>query len=126
MSTGWSADILAPVSTPLTVVRRAAVVATGSVLATLALVGPASADVPQGWSDPDEMSVGHLLVLIAGLPIALGLVISLLVALPGLVKGEGLTGGQPTEWIGGPRQGTSELAAPDVEGSQAGGASARW
>lgn len=108
-----------------TVVRRAAVVA-ASATALVAVAGPASANVPEGWSNPDPMSAGHLLLLIAGLPIALALVIALLVALPGLVKGEGLTGGQPTEWIGGPRQGTNELAAPDGAHSEAGGASARF
>lgn len=117
-------------STPhLTVVRRAAVVAAAGIAASAVAVGtagPASADVPTGWSDPDPMSVGEMLLILVGIPVALAIVISVLVALPGLLKGEGLTGGQPTEWVGGPRKGTAELAAPDGEHSEAGGASARW
>ncbi|HEY0891120.1 MAG TPA: hypothetical protein VGE38_16070 [Nocardioides sp.] len=109
----------------LTAVRRAAVVA-ASASALVAVAGPVSANVPEGWSDPDPMSAGHLLLLIAGLPILLAVVITVLTVLPGLLKGEGLTGGQPTEWIGGPRQGTHELAGPDDESSEAGGVSARF
>jgi hypothetical protein len=116
------------VTTPLqTVVRRAAVTAGSFVAATVVLAGPATADVPEGWSHPDPMSWGHLLVLILAIPVALAVVISLVVALPSLVKGEGLTGGHASgQWIGGPRQGTAELAGPDDERSEAGGASGRW
>ena len=111
---------------PLTAVRRAALVAAVGIAVSAVVAGPAAADVPTGWSDPDDMSVGHLLLLIAGIPALMAIVISVLVVLPGLLKGEGLTGGQPTEWVGGPRKGTSELAAPDDETSAAGGASARF
>jgi hypothetical protein len=115
------------VTTPQTLVRRAAVTAGSFVAASVVLVGPALADVPEGWSHPDKMSWGHLLVLILAIPVGLALVISLLVALPGLVKGESLTGGHSGgQWIGGPRQGTAELAGPDDENSEAGGASVRW
>lgn len=111
-------------------VRRAAVTlgALVAVVAALLLldVSPAMADVPQGWSDPEPMSWGHLLVVIAAIPIGIAVVISVLAALPGLVKGEGLTAGSSAEWLGGPRTGTSELAAPDGEASEAGGASAQW
>ena len=57
------------------------------------------------------------------------LVITLLVVLPGVIKGERFTpGGQATEdqWFGGPSKGTAELPAPDNEESKAGGASGRW
>jgi hypothetical protein len=116
-----------PVTTPQTLVRRAAVTAGSFVAATVVLTGPALADVPEGWSDPKPMSWGHLLLLILVIPIALGIIIALVVALPGLVKGEGFTGGHAGgQWLGGPRKGTSELAGPDSETSEAGGASARW
>ncbi|MDH2415057.1 hypothetical protein [Nocardioides sp. CER19] len=113
-----------------TFVRRAAVTAS-LVAATAAGVivgaGPASADVPEGWAPDTHMSWGHLLVLILAIPVGLAIIISLLAALPGLVKGEGITGGHAGgQWLGGPRQGTSELAGPDSEESKAGGASARW
>ncbi len=98
----------------------------GAFAALLVAAGPASADVPEGWSDPGPMSMGHLLLLIVAIPVALGVVISLLAALPGLLRGEGIAGGNSGDWLGGPRKGTAELAAPDGEASQAGGASAGW
>jgi hypothetical protein len=115
------------VTTPLqTLVRRSAVTAGSFTVATVALVGPAAADVPAGWAETD-ISWGHLLVVILAIPVGLALVISLLAALPGLVKGQGIgTGHSGGQWLGGPRQGTSELAGPDSERSEAGGASARW
>ncbi|SFB76354.1 hypothetical protein SAMN04487968_101384 [Nocardioides terrae] len=115
-------------TTPQTLIRRAAVTAGSFVAASVVLAGPAMAEVPEGWAPDTHMSWGHLLVLILAIPAGLALVISLVVSLPGLVKGEGLTGGGHVEgqWIGGPRRGTSELAGPDDENSKAGGASARW
>lgn len=114
-------------TTPQTLIRRAAVTAGSFVAASVVLAGPAMAEVPEGWAPDTNPSVGHLLLLILGIPAGLAVVISLLAALPGLVKGEGITGGHASgQWIGGPRRGTSELAAPDDETSQAGGASARW
>jgi hypothetical protein len=112
---------------PQTLVRRTAITAGSFVAATVVSTGPALADVPQGWSDPDKMSWGHLLLIILVIPIGLAIVISLLAALPGLVKGEGFAGGHAGgQWLGGPRKGTAELAGPDSEHSEAGGASARW
>lgn len=112
-------------------VRRASCTlgtAVGLAAVSLALAGPAGASVPKGWSDPAPMPTGKFLMIILVLPVVAAIVISLVVLLPGLLKGEGL-GGQPEpggEWFGGPRQGTSDLAAPDGDDSQAGGASARW
>lgn len=108
-------------------VRRAAVTAVGLAAVSIALAGPASANVPKGWSDPAPMPVGKFLLIILVLPVAAAIVISLIVLLPGLLKGEGLgTKTEQGEWFGGPRQGTTDLAAPDGEDSQAGGASAQW
>jgi hypothetical protein len=116
-----------PVTTPQTLIRRAAVTAGTFVAVSVALSGPAMAEVPEGWAPDTDMSWGHLLVLILAIPVGLAIVITLLASLPGLVKGEGFTGGHAGgQWIGGPRRGTSELAQPDDENSQAGGASARW
>lgn len=101
----------------------------GLAAVSFALAGPASANVPQGWSDPAPMPVGKFLMIILVLPVAAAIVISLLVLLPGLLRGEGLHGSGPDhggEWFGGPRRGTSDRAEPDGDDSQAGGASARW
>jgi hypothetical protein len=124
------ADILLHVTAILeTIVRRSAVVLGAATLVVLALAGPAGADVPVGWSDPEPVSVLPALLLLAGVPILLFVVIAGLALLPGLRRGERLTPGaarHEDEWFGGPRSGTAELAAPDTDQSEAGGASARW
>lgn len=112
-----------------TIARRGAVLASVAGAVVLGLAGPASADVPEGWSDPAPVSPLHALLLLGGVPLLLFVVIALLVLVPGLMKGERLTPGAAShedQWFGGPRSGTAELAAPDNDESQAGGASARW
>ena len=115
-----------------TIARRGVVLvaaATASLGALVALAGPASADVPQGFSDPAKVSPLYALLVLGGIPLLLFLVIALLVLLPGARRGERLIPGAAShedQWFGGPRSGTSELAAPDTDESQAGGASARW
>jgi hypothetical protein len=110
-------------------VRRTSVVLVAGGL-VLAVAGPAGADVPEGWSpDPVSVSPLHAVLVLAGIPILLFLLITLAVVLPGVIKGERFTpGGQATEdqWFGGPSKGTAELPAPDTEESKAGGASGRW
>ena len=86
--------------------------------ALLAIAGPATADVPEGWSTPTRSTPGPPVLLFALIPIGMALVISLLVYLPAIIRGERLAPGAPhteDQWIGGPRQGTAELAAPDSE-----------
>jgi hypothetical protein len=95
----------------------------------VAAAAPAGADVPEGWSDPAGVDPVEAVLLLVGVPLLIFLVITALVVIPGLIKGERFTpGGQATEdqWFGGPRSGTAELPAPDGEGSKAGGASGRW
>jgi hypothetical protein len=56
-------------------------------------------------------------------------VVIALVYAPALARGESITPGhqdRDPEWIGGPRKSPDELAAPDSEGSKAGGASGTW
>lgn len=91
--------------------------------------GAAHAKVPEGWSDPDPVSWLTVLWLLIGIPVGLVLLITFLVYVPALVRGERLAPGEPQledEWFGGPRQGSRELAAPDTPGSRAGGASGHW
>ena len=123
------ADILLSVTTALETLARRTTVVLAATAAVLAAAGPASAEVPEGWSDPDQVSVLHALLVFAGIPVLLFVVIVVLVYIPALVRGERATpgaGARENQWFGGPRTGTTELAAPDTEESKAGGASGRW
>lgn len=137
MRSGHGTDILhsvTPQPRSQTLARRVARLATtGSAVAfvvtTTVLGGPATADVPEGWSNPDDVDPLHALLLLAGLPLLIFVVITLAVYLPAMIRGEKLTPGpaeQPTTWFGGPREGSRELAEPDDETSAAGGARGRW
>lgn len=122
-----------PARTPAAPGRRGARCAVAG-LATATLLSPVlplwpAAAVPEGWSNPSDVSAGSFLLVLIAVPIGLALLIALLVYVPALVRGEKITPGPEhveDQWFGGPRQGTRELAAPDDETSQAGGASARW
>lgn len=103
--------------------------ATAFVVTSVALAGPAAAKVPEDWSDPAPVAPWEYLLVLLAVPVALALLIALFVYVPALVRGERVAPGTPTvgdQWFGGPRQGTAQLAGPDDENSQAGGASARW
>ena len=111
-----------------TIVRRTAAVLVAAV-AVLTLAGPAQADVPEGWAQPYHVDGLHTLLVFVGIPVLMFVVITVLVYLPSLVRGQRLAPGAPAvedHWFGGPRQGTSELAGPDTDESKAGGASGRW
>jgi hypothetical protein len=101
----------------------------GVAVSSLALAAPASAKVPEGWSNPERVAPWEYLLVLVAIPVGLALLIALFVYVPALVRGERVAPGTPTvedQWFGGPRQGTAELAGPDDENSRAGGASARW
>ena len=109
--------------------RRTAVVLLMGAALVLVAGGPAGADVPEGWSNPSDVDPVEAVLLLVGVPLLLFLVITALVVIPGVIKGERFTpGGQATEdqWFGGPSKGTAALPAPDNEESKAGGASGRW
>lgn len=108
----------------------AAIRRTASVLvaATLPLVAatPAVAEVPEGWSDPAEVSLVQLLVVVAGIPLLLAGALVLLVYVPAMVRGERVAPGAetPDQWFGGPRRDAGELEA--AEARSTGGASGSW
>jgi hypothetical protein len=109
--------------------RRTSVVLLAGAALVIAAGGPAGADVPEGWSNPSEVDPVEAVLLLVGVPLLLFLVITALVVIPGVIKGERFTpGGQATQdqWFGGPSKGTAELPAPDNDESKAGGASGRW
>lgn len=128
------ADILLSV-TPrtLTRVRRSAVVTTVVGL-SLFVVGPASAKVPEGWSDPPQVPIQQVLLILVGLPLLLIALITAAVYVPALVRGERVApGAAPVEdqWFGGPRGGARELEPGSESGEQTapgetGGAGGRW
>jgi hypothetical protein len=121
--------VTSPVSR--SVVRRLLAVATTAAALTVAGVlaaGPAAADAPEAWPDADPISSSHVLLVLVGIPVLVFVVIALLVYAPSVARGESLKPGDqdPDQWLGGPRKATRELAAPDSEGSAAGGAGGSW
>ena len=112
-------------ATRLTAVGLAAAAA----LAAAGSLSPAQADVPVGWSDPPSVNLFHAILLLGGIPLLLAVVIIGLVYAPSLARGERIApGAAPVvdQWLGGPRQGTRQLAGPDTEESKAGGARGSW
>ncbi|WP_205475006.1 hypothetical protein [Nocardioides sp. SYSU D00038] len=116
-------------TSPQSLARRLLVVLLAAAALGLASATPAVADVPVGWSEPDDVNMVHALLLLGAIPLGLFLLIALAVYVPSLARGERLTPGAPAvenQWLGGPRKGTAELAGPDGADSEAGGASGRW
>jgi hypothetical protein len=127
------ADILLCVtSRSLTRVRRSAVVTT-LVGLSLLVAGPASAKVPEGWSDPPQVPIQEVLVILVVIPLVLIALITAAVYIPALVRGERVSPGAPpveNQWFGGPRGGTRELEAgsdrDETAARETGGAGGRW
>ncbi len=97
--------------------------------ASLVLAAPASASPPEFWQRPDEVDNLQAILLLGGVPLLLFVVIGFLVYAPSIIRGERIAPGQPVtenQWLGGPRKSAGELAGPDTDDSQAGGASGRW
>lgn len=112
-----------------TLIRRCAVLLVATATPVL-LAAPAMAEIPEGWSDPPEVGLLQLLVVILGIPLVLVLLISLAVLMPALARGEKLLPSTetPDRWFGGPRESAGELESPESgrEAGPTGGASGRW
>ena len=102
----------------------------------LACAGPASADIPEGWSNPKPVPVLHDLLLLIGVPILVTLAIFAAIYLPGVLRGESVApAGAKAEdqWFGG-RRDTAQLQAGPTGadsdashgGRETGGASGSW
>lgn len=96
----------------------------------LAASGPAGADVPEFWDGGESQAVDpwHAIWLVV-IPLVMFVVITAIVLLPGIIRGERFTpGGQATadQWFGGPDTAPAELAAPEADQPESGGASGRW
>jgi hypothetical protein len=120
------------------VVRRAAraLALTPALLVTFATQA-AFADPPASWPDNDSVSPLWALLVLLVIPVALFVLITLLVYLPSMSKGEGYRPGQvwrgEPEWFGGPRGGIEALdsstrPAVGAGGTDTtrGGTSGRW
>jgi hypothetical protein len=114
--------------------RRAgrAIALTPAVLVITAAT-PALATAPDQWGDEPTMSTLHFLLVILGIPAALFVLITLLVMVPSLVRGEryqpGLAWRNEPEWFGGPSGGVEaaeEKAAVESGTEERGGARAQW
>jgi hypothetical protein len=83
--------------------------------------------VPEGWSNPSEVALLDLLVVIVGIPALIGVLIVLAVYVPAMTRGERVAPGAetPDQWFGGPRSGAAELESGSQAGST-GGASGSW
>ena len=105
-------------------------------LLVLAYAGPAAADIPLGWSDPEPVPVLRDLMVFVGIPLLITAVIFAAIYLPGIIRGESVApAGTHTDdqWFGG-RRATAELE-PSAAGREAdetesardtGGASGTW
>lgn len=132
------ATILARVTStqPVNLARRGIAVVLTSVSAVLAAVtvavltaSPAAAEVPVGWSDPDPVDPTFVILIAVLVPLGLAVLLTAFVYGPPLARGESVKPHAPqveNQWLGGPRKSAGELAAPDGDDSQSGGASARW
>jgi hypothetical protein len=72
------------------IARRALTLGAAVAAVTMAVVGPAAADTPNGWSNPSHVNPLHFLCFVLFIPVGVALIISGLVLLPGLLRGEGL------------------------------------
>ena len=114
--------------------RRAgrAIALTPAVLAITA-AAPALATAPDSWGTEPTVSPLHFLLVIFGIPAALFVLITLLVMLPSMIRGEsykpGLAWRNEPEWFGGPSGGVEAADQKPVDESAAderGGARAQW
>lgn len=103
----------------------ASAAAASVVVSVTTLAAPAHADVPEGWSNPEDVDLLYALLLLAGVPLLLFVVIAVLTYLPALVRGEKIApGAADDQWFGGPRQGAKELESAPAE--ETGGARGSW
>lgn len=115
--------------------RRAVLAVPAAAAAVVALPAVASADTPEAWAnDPHVSGLDFLLVLVL-IPVGLALVISVLAALPSMIRDRGYEPGQSwraePEWFGGPQKGveaTEQLSPQQIETAESGrgGTSGQW
>lgn len=116
-------------------VRRAVLAVLAALVAVVGLPAVASADTPAAWADDPHVSGLDFLLVLVLIPIGLALVISLLAALPSMIRDRGYEPGQSwraeAEWFGGPRKGVEaadDLSPQQIETAESGrgGTSGQW
>jgi hypothetical protein len=114
--------------------------ALGPAILVTSLTSTAFADPPRTWENPPPVSPAHVILLLVVVPAGLFLLITLLVYVPSMSKGEHYQPGRPwrsePEWFGGPRGGVEaadRAAQPSAVGAghdggepDRGGTSGRW
>jgi hypothetical protein len=112
-----------------TVLRTLAVIAVAVAL-PLTYAAAASADVPERWSDPDDVSFLHALLVLGGIPLACIVLLALATYLPSIVRGESVAPAgvrADDEWFGGRRDADKAIEArTSGAGDETGGASGSW
>jgi hypothetical protein len=127
-------SILSSVTPMSHALRKTALVVGSATVLLLTYASPASADIPDGWSDPKPVPVLHFLLLFVGIPLLITIGILAAIYLPGVVRGESVApAGARTDdqWFGG-RRDTAQLEAAsartdETEGDRdTGGAGGSW
>ena len=115
--------------------RRAVLAVPAAAAAVVALPAMASADTPAAWPDDPHVSGLDFLLVLLLIPLGLALVISLLTALPSMIRDRGYEPGQSwraePEWFGGPQKGvgaTEELSPQQIATAESGrgGTRGKW
>lgn len=114
--------------------------ALGPAILVTSLTSTAFAEAPSTWADPPHVSPAFVILVLVVIPVALFALITLLVYLPSMMKGERYKPGQPwrneAAWFGGPRGGVEAAdragqpaavgAGADGDDPERGGTSGRW
>lgn len=114
-------------STTTRLARRAGVLLLAATVPLL-VAAPAHAEVPEGWSEPADVSLLQLLTVVLGLPALLFALIVAAVLLPALARGEKLlpSTSSPDQWFGGPDRSVAQVEDRPRELGPRGGASGSW
>lgn len=102
----------------------------GAIALSLTYAAAASADVPEGWETPDDVSFTHTLLVLVLIPVAVVVALALATYVPAIVRGESVAPAgarADDQWFGG--RGDKELALearkPEAA-DETGGASGSW
>lgn len=115
--------------------RAARALALTPAVLLLSAATPALAAAPSTWEKSPSVSPLHFLLIVVAIPAGLFVLISLLVYVPSLVKGEryqpGLAWRNEPEWFGGPSAGVEaaqkrDPAEIEAGADERGGARAQW